>query len=166
MTSSPLGRLAGLPSTYIPMKNSIYYSVAAAFAEEVGAGIVSWEGTTGRTGRSSRTPATSSSGNLQRVAEDGLGQAQAAGLQDMEAAQGHDQGGGGGAGRDARSPARDDMELPQGRDRPLLGVRGMPAERAGVSSRRGSSTLSEAWIDRKGLKEVGSGQIRASRKGP
>ncbi|MDA4114900.1 MAG: 7-cyano-7-deazaguanine synthase [Thaumarchaeota archaeon] len=31
------GRLAALPSTYIPMKNSIYYSVAAAFAEEVGA---------------------------------------------------------------------------------------------------------------------------------
>ena len=29
--------LAGLPSAYIPMKNAIYYSVAAAFAEEVGA---------------------------------------------------------------------------------------------------------------------------------
>jgi len=33
-------RLAGLPSAYIPMKNSIYYNVAAAFAEEVGAGRV------------------------------------------------------------------------------------------------------------------------------
>lgn len=31
-------RLAALPRTYIPMKNAIYYSVAAAFAEEVGAG--------------------------------------------------------------------------------------------------------------------------------
>ena len=29
--------LAGLPSAYIPMKNAIYYSVAAAFAEEAGA---------------------------------------------------------------------------------------------------------------------------------
>jgi 7-cyano-7-deazaguanine synthase len=35
-----LERLAGLPSTYIPMKNSIYYNVAAAFAEEVGASRV------------------------------------------------------------------------------------------------------------------------------
>ncbi len=34
------GRLAGLHPTYIPMKNSIYYSVAAAFAEEVGASRV------------------------------------------------------------------------------------------------------------------------------
>lgn len=34
------GRLASLPRTYIPMKNSIYYSVAAAFAEEVGASRV------------------------------------------------------------------------------------------------------------------------------
>jgi 7-cyano-7-deazaguanine synthase len=34
------GRLARLPPTYIPMKNSIYYSVAAAFAEEVGAALV------------------------------------------------------------------------------------------------------------------------------
>jgi 7-cyano-7-deazaguanine synthase len=31
------GRLADLLPTYIPMKNAIYYSVAAAFAEEVGA---------------------------------------------------------------------------------------------------------------------------------
>jgi len=36
----PLERLSGLPSTYIPMKNSIYYNVAAAFAEEVGASRV------------------------------------------------------------------------------------------------------------------------------
>jgi len=32
--------LAGLPRAYIPMKNAIYYSVAAAFAEEVGAGRI------------------------------------------------------------------------------------------------------------------------------
>ena len=32
--------LAGLPRAYIPMKNAIYYSVAAAFAEEVGAGQI------------------------------------------------------------------------------------------------------------------------------
>ena len=31
------GRLADLLPTYIPMKNAIYYSVASAFAEEVGA---------------------------------------------------------------------------------------------------------------------------------
>lgn len=31
------GRLSGLSSAYIPMKNAIYYSVAAAVAEEVGA---------------------------------------------------------------------------------------------------------------------------------
>ncbi len=30
-------RLAGMPKAYIPMKNAIYYSVAASFAEEVGA---------------------------------------------------------------------------------------------------------------------------------
>ncbi|MDA4123552.1 MAG: 7-cyano-7-deazaguanine synthase [Thaumarchaeota archaeon] len=30
-------RLAGMPRAYIPMKNAIYYSVAASFAEEVGA---------------------------------------------------------------------------------------------------------------------------------
>lgn len=29
--------LVGLPPTYIPMKNAIYYSLAAAYAEEVGA---------------------------------------------------------------------------------------------------------------------------------
>jgi len=34
------GRLVGLPSTYIPMKNAVYYSVAAAFADEVGASRV------------------------------------------------------------------------------------------------------------------------------
>ena len=34
------GRLASLPSIYIPMRNSIYYSVAAAYAEEVGAAMV------------------------------------------------------------------------------------------------------------------------------
>lgn len=31
------GGLSGLPRSYIPMKNAIYYSVAAAYAEEVGA---------------------------------------------------------------------------------------------------------------------------------
>jgi len=31
------GRLRGLPRAYIPMKNAIYYSAAASFAEEVGA---------------------------------------------------------------------------------------------------------------------------------
>jgi 7-cyano-7-deazaguanine synthase len=31
------GKLDGLPQAYIPMKNAIYYSVAAAFAEETGA---------------------------------------------------------------------------------------------------------------------------------
>jgi 7-cyano-7-deazaguanine synthase len=31
------GRLAPMPPTFIPMKNAIYYSVAAAFAEEIGA---------------------------------------------------------------------------------------------------------------------------------
>jgi 7-cyano-7-deazaguanine synthase len=34
------GRLAGLPPTYIPMKNAIYYSVAAAYAEEKGASCI------------------------------------------------------------------------------------------------------------------------------
>ncbi len=34
------GRLSAMPPTFIPMKNSIYYSVAAAFAEEVGASRV------------------------------------------------------------------------------------------------------------------------------
>jgi len=34
------GRLAAMPPTFIPMKNSIYYNVAAAFAEEVGASRV------------------------------------------------------------------------------------------------------------------------------
>jgi 7-cyano-7-deazaguanine synthase len=29
-----------VPATYIPMKNAIYYSLAAAYAEEVGAGIL------------------------------------------------------------------------------------------------------------------------------
>jgi len=32
--------LARLPRAYIPMKNAIYYSIAAAFAEEVGAGQI------------------------------------------------------------------------------------------------------------------------------
>lgn len=30
-------RLAGLPASYIPMKNAIYYSLAAGYAEETGA---------------------------------------------------------------------------------------------------------------------------------
>ncbi len=34
------GRLAGLPPSYIPMKNAIYYSLAAAYAEEVGASYI------------------------------------------------------------------------------------------------------------------------------
>ncbi len=33
-------RLAHLPPTYIPMKNSIFYSVAAAYAEEAGAALI------------------------------------------------------------------------------------------------------------------------------
>jgi 7-cyano-7-deazaguanine synthase len=33
----PTPMLAGLPPTYIPMKNAIFYSLAAAFAEETGA---------------------------------------------------------------------------------------------------------------------------------
>jgi 7-cyano-7-deazaguanine synthase len=33
-------RLAGLPPTYIPMKNAIYYSLAAAYAEEAGASCI------------------------------------------------------------------------------------------------------------------------------
>lgn len=32
--------LSGLPSTYIPMKNAIFYSIAAAYAEEVGADYI------------------------------------------------------------------------------------------------------------------------------
>jgi 7-cyano-7-deazaguanine synthase len=34
------GRLAGLPRTYIPMKNATYYSLAAAFAEETGSSFI------------------------------------------------------------------------------------------------------------------------------
>jgi 7-cyano-7-deazaguanine synthase len=37
--SSPRN-LKGLPRAYIPMKNAIYYSIASAFAEEVGAGQI------------------------------------------------------------------------------------------------------------------------------
>jgi 7-cyano-7-deazaguanine synthase len=33
-------RLAGLPRTYIPMKNATYYSLAAAFAEETGSSFM------------------------------------------------------------------------------------------------------------------------------
>ncbi len=33
-------RFAGLPRTYIPMRNSIFYSVAAGIAEEVGADLI------------------------------------------------------------------------------------------------------------------------------
>ncbi len=32
--------LTGLPPTYIPMKNAIYYSLAAAYAEEAGASCI------------------------------------------------------------------------------------------------------------------------------
>ena len=34
------GRFAGYPPTYIPMRNSIFYSFAASYAEEVGADVV------------------------------------------------------------------------------------------------------------------------------
>ena len=34
------GSFQGLPPTYIPMRNSIFYSVAAGFAEEIGADFV------------------------------------------------------------------------------------------------------------------------------
>jgi len=34
------GMLAGLPRTYIPMKNATYYSLAAAFAEETGSSFI------------------------------------------------------------------------------------------------------------------------------
>ena len=33
-------RLAGLPRTYIPMKNATYYSLAAAYAEETGSSFI------------------------------------------------------------------------------------------------------------------------------
>jgi 7-cyano-7-deazaguanine synthase len=33
-------RLRALPPTYIPLKNSIFYSVAASLAEETGAGLI------------------------------------------------------------------------------------------------------------------------------
>ena len=33
-------RFAGYPLTYIPMRNSVFYSFAASFAEEVGAGVI------------------------------------------------------------------------------------------------------------------------------
>jgi 7-cyano-7-deazaguanine synthase len=36
----PRKGLAGLPPTYIPMKNAIYYSLAAAYAEEAGASCI------------------------------------------------------------------------------------------------------------------------------
>jgi 7-cyano-7-deazaguanine synthase len=32
--------LAGVPPTYIPMRNGIFYSLAASYAEEVGAGVI------------------------------------------------------------------------------------------------------------------------------
>jgi len=38
--AAPQRGLAALPPSYIPMKNAIYYGVAAAFAEEVGAARV------------------------------------------------------------------------------------------------------------------------------
>lgn len=34
------GRLTGLPPSYIPMKNAVYYSLAAAYAEETGASCI------------------------------------------------------------------------------------------------------------------------------
>lgn len=34
------GRFRGLPSTYIPMRNSVFYGVAAGYAEEVGASLI------------------------------------------------------------------------------------------------------------------------------
>ena len=33
-------RLRGLPPTYIPMRNGIFYAFAASYAEEVGAGVI------------------------------------------------------------------------------------------------------------------------------
>ena len=36
----PGGRFEGLPPTYIPMRNAIYYSLASAYAEEVGADLI------------------------------------------------------------------------------------------------------------------------------
>lgn len=36
----PGGRFEGLPPTYIPMRNSVFYSLAASFAEEVGASYI------------------------------------------------------------------------------------------------------------------------------
>lgn len=36
----PAPSLAGLPPSYIPMKNAVYYSFAAAFAEETGASVI------------------------------------------------------------------------------------------------------------------------------
>ena len=36
----PGARFPGLPPTYIPLRNSIFYSIAAAYAEETGAGSI------------------------------------------------------------------------------------------------------------------------------
>ncbi len=33
-------RFEGLPPTYIPLRNSIFYSLAASYAEEIGAGLI------------------------------------------------------------------------------------------------------------------------------
>ena len=34
------GRFSGLPSTYIPMRNAVFYTLAASYAEEVGANYI------------------------------------------------------------------------------------------------------------------------------
>jgi len=36
----PVVKFGGLPPTYIPLRNSIFYSLAASYAEEVGAGLI------------------------------------------------------------------------------------------------------------------------------
>ncbi len=152
----PLERLAGLPSAYIPMKNSIYYNVAAAFAEEVGAGRV----VGGHNGDDRAVYEDTSDAffrNLQRTLRSGSARLRQQDFRIWRPLQRDEQGGGGGAGVDPGRTLRDDLELPQGGQQALLGVRRMPREGPCVPSGGGPGPVECSQIP-KGYK-TGSSRL-------
>ncbi len=146
------------------MKNAIYYSVAAAFAEEVGAARV-----VGGHNRDDRAVFEDTSdeffSNLQRTLRcRARARLREQDCQDLEAAPGDEQGRGGRAGVEARGPSARHLELPQGGNCALLGVRRVPREGAGVRA-GGGRRPAERQKRPKGYKTGSAGQIHASRKG-